>query len=50
MTTRGIKEEDTKLIVALMDKAFKNHDNEAILAELKNDIKNLAAKFPVPGI
>ncbi len=50
MTTRGIKEEETKQIVEYMDQALKNTDNEEILAELKNKIRILAAAFPVPGL
>lgn len=47
MTTRGIKEAEVKNIVEYMDEAFKNKDNEEVLAELRNKIKELALKFPV---
>ena len=50
MTTRGIKEAEVKKIVEYMDKAFKNKDNEEVLAQLKNKIKAMALSFPVPGI
>ena len=50
MTTRGVKEDDTKQIVHFMDQALKNHDNEERLAQLKEEVKNFALKFPVPGI
>ncbi len=50
MTTRGIKEEETKQIVEYMDQALKNTDNEEILTQLKNKIRILAAAFPVPGL
>jgi glycine hydroxymethyltransferase len=50
MTTRGVKEEDTKQIVHFMDQAFKNHDNEEKLVQLKEEVKNFALKFPVPGL
>jgi len=50
MTTRGIKEEEVKKIVEYMDHAFKNKDNEEILTELKSKIRELALKFPVPGL
>jgi len=33
-----------------MDHAFKNKDNEEILTELKSKIRELALKFPVPGL
>jgi glycine/serine hydroxymethyltransferase len=50
MTTRGIKEAETKQIVEYMDQALKNTDNEEILAELKNKIREIAVQFPVPGL
>ena len=50
MTTRGVKEDDTRQIVSFMDQAFKNHDNEEKLAQLKEEVKNFALKFPVPGL
>jgi len=50
MTTRGVKEEEVKQIVEYMDQAFKNKDNEEMLAELRNKIKEMAVSFPVPGL
>jgi len=50
MTTRGVKEADTKQIVAFMDDAIKHQDNDEYLAQIKNQVKAFAKKFPVPGI
>lgn len=50
MTTRGIKEAETKQIVEFMDEAFKNKDNEEVLAELKNKVREMSLSFPVPGL
>jgi glycine/serine hydroxymethyltransferase len=50
MTTRGIKEAETKQIVAYMDQALKDTDNEELLAQLRNKIKEIALQFPVPGL
>jgi len=50
MTTRGIKEAETKKIVEYIDQALKNKDNEEVLAELKNKVRELALLFPVPGL
>ena len=50
MTTRGIKEAETKKIVEYIDQALKNKDNEEILVELKNKVREMALLFPVPGI
>lgn len=50
VTTRGMKEPEMKMIAGWMDAAVKNHKDDAKLAELKGEVKNLCAKFPVPGI
>jgi len=50
MTTRGVKEDDVKKIVRFMDEALKNKDNEEVLSELKNKVKDFCKNFPVPGL
>jgi glycine hydroxymethyltransferase len=50
MTTRGVKEDEVKKIVEYMDEALKNKDNEEILSELRNKIREISLKFPVPGV
>ena len=50
MTTRGVKEEEVKQIVEFMDQALKNKDNEEMLADLRNKIREMALSFPVPGL
>ena len=50
MTTRGVKEEEVKKIVEYMDESFKNKDNEEVLAELRNKVKEISLSFPVPGL
>lgn len=50
MTTRGIKEEDTKKIVEFIDTALKNKDNEEMLAEIKNQVRKFTLDFPVPSL
>jgi len=50
MTTRGMKEEEMRQIVAWMDQVMKNHTNETKLAEIKKEIEVTCLKFPVPGI
>lgn len=50
MTTRGMKEEEMRRIVELMDMVMTNHDNDAKLAEVKEHVKDLCKDFPVPGI
>jgi glycine hydroxymethyltransferase len=48
VTTRGMKEEEMKLIVEYIDAAFKNKENENKLAELKQKVRGLCEKFPTP--
>lgn len=50
MTTRWVKEEDTKRIAEFIDKALKNKDNEEILEQIKWEVKSFCKAFPVPGI
>jgi glycine/serine hydroxymethyltransferase len=50
MTTRGIKEADTKKIVEFIDQAIKARDDEAKLASIKQEVKEFTKNFPVPGI
>lgn len=50
MTTRGVKEAEVKQIVEFMDQALKNRENEEMLADLKNKVRTMALKFPVPSL
>lgn len=47
VTTRGFKEEEMKEIADIMATALKNHEDEAVLAELKQRVVNLTDKFPL---
>lgn len=47
VTTRGLKEEDMKRIVSLIDKALTNHDNETVLAEIKKEVNDWMVQFPL---
>lgn len=48
ITTRGFKEEDVKLVVALIDKALKFRDNESELEAVKVQVLELTNKYPLP--
>ena len=50
MTTRGVKEDDVKQIVEFMDQALKNRENEEVLTELKEKVREMSLKFPVPSL
>lgn len=47
VTTRKMLEDEMKTIVELMDRAVKNYENESELANIKNDVHALTAKFPL---
>lgn len=48
MTTRGYKEEDFRLTANLIVEALKNKDDEAKLENIKNEVKKLNSKHPLP--
>ena len=48
VTTRGMKETEMKLIVEYIDAALKNNEDENKLQALKQEVKILCEKFPVP--
>ena len=47
MTTRKMKEEEFRQIGNIIVKALKNHNNDKIMSELKNEVLNLTQKFPL---
>ena len=47
MTTRGMKEAEMGQIVDLVDKALMNHENESVLAAIKNEINEWVKQFPL---
>ncbi|MEQ9764039.1 serine hydroxymethyltransferase [Streptococcus sp. ZJ151] len=47
ITSRGMKEEEARTIAELIIKALKNTDNEAVLDEIRNDVKALTDAFPL---
>lgn len=49
VTSRGFKENETKLMAELIVKALKNHQDEKVLAEVKRTVHDLCVKFPVYG-
>ncbi len=50
VTTRGMKESEMKRIAAWMDAVVKKPDDKNVLARVKEEVKQLCLKFPVPGI
>lgn len=49
-TTRGMKEDDIKRLGAWIIDALKNYQDESKLDEIKKEVEDFCAKFPVPGI
>ncbi|ADL13716.1 serine hydroxymethyltransferase [Acetohalobium arabaticum] len=47
VTTRGMEEEEMKRIGSLIVKVLNNIDDEEIKAEVKEEVKELTAKFPL---
>lgn len=48
ITTRGLKENEIKMVVEYIDEALQNQDDEKKLNELKLKVKELCEKFPIP--
>ncbi len=46
-TTRGMKEEQMVQIAGLIDRAINNYENEDELTNIKKEVKNLCARFPL---
>lgn len=46
-TTRGMKEEEMKIIARIFTEAIKNKDDENKLNELKNEVLELCHRFPI---
>ena len=48
ITTRGFKEGECKRVAELMLEVLKNKDNAEIKTKVRNEIRELAMKFPIP--
>lgn len=47
MTTRGLVESDFVRVVDLVDKVLVNHDNEAIITSVRNEVNEWMKSFPL---
>ena len=47
MTTRGLKESDMERIVVYIDEVLMNHDNDAKIATVKDEINSWMKAFPL---
>ena len=49
LTTRGMRKEEMKQVAQLIIRVLKNPKDDNLLYEVKNDVLQLCARFPVPG-
>lgn len=47
LTTRGMKETDMEIVADMIEKVLMNHENEAILEEVRQEIVEMTKKFPL---
>lgn len=47
LTTRGMKEDEMRKIVRLIDRVLMNIDNEGIYEEVKKEVRDLCSSFPI---
>jgi glycine hydroxymethyltransferase len=47
ITTRGMKEDEMKVIAELIFEALKNHNNEEVLRSIKHKVIDLTSSFPI---
>ncbi|MFA6522250.1 MAG: serine hydroxymethyltransferase [Patescibacteria group bacterium] len=47
LTTRGMKEAEMKQIASWMDEAITHPNDQAVLARIRDEVKNLTSKFPL---
>lgn len=47
LTTRGMKEKEMERIAEIINKAISNVENEKVLGDLKNEVKQLTSGFPL---
>jgi len=50
ITTRGMKEPEMDMIADWLDRVISNIDDTALHAKIKEEVKTMCLKFPVPGI
>lgn len=49
LTTRGMKTDEFRRIAGWIVQALRNVDNEAILAQIREEVREMASQFPVPA-
>jgi glycine hydroxymethyltransferase len=49
ITTRGLKEDDCRQVVAWMDEVITHHDDASVQAKVRAEVNNMMARFPLYG-
>ena len=47
LTTRGMKEEDMKMVAAFIDRVLTNPENETVIAKVKGEVNEFMNQFPM---
>lgn len=47
LTTRGMKESEMEIIAGMIEKVLMNHEDEKVLVQVKQEVKELTSKFPL---
>ena len=50
ITTRGMKEPEMDMIADWLDRVISNIEDTTLHAKIKEEVKTMCLKFPVPGI
>ncbi|HRY22151.1 MAG TPA: serine hydroxymethyltransferase [Candidatus Dojkabacteria bacterium] len=50
LTTRGMKEKEMEKVAGYIDTVLKNREDESVIEKTKEEVKEFASKFPIPGI
>jgi len=50
MTTRGMKEDEMRQVSKWINEAILGKDDPTTLERIKNEVKEMCERFPVPGI
>ncbi len=49
LTTRGMREDEMKIVAKLIDRCLTNIDDKDLLAKIKEEVKELCEHFPLPN-
>jgi glycine hydroxymethyltransferase len=50
LTTRGMKEKEMEKVAEYIDRVLKNREDKAVIEKTREEVKDFASKFPIPGI